>query len=89
MAELPSANLVEFFLYFSSTFLYLQGPVMKALDPRCLAPKLSRQNRLSNTCLATMSKGMIPKNESLHEGFDGFELEVRIEHAEITRGNKF
>ena len=42
VAELRPANLLEFFLYFSPTFLYLPGPVLKALDPNFLAPTCSR-----------------------------------------------
>ena len=41
MAELQPANLTDFLLHFSSTFLYLPGPVMKALDPSFLTPKFS------------------------------------------------
>ena len=43
MAELQPANLSELFVYFSSTFLNLPGPVIKALDPSRLAPKFSRR----------------------------------------------
>ena len=42
MAELRPGNLTELFLYFFSSFPYLPGPVMKALDASFLAPKFSR-----------------------------------------------
>ena len=42
VAELRPSNLTELFLCFSSTFLYLPGPVTKALDLSFLAPKFSR-----------------------------------------------
>ena len=41
VAELRPAILTDLFLYFSSTFISLPGPVMKALDPSRLAPKCS------------------------------------------------
>ena len=49
LAELRPANSKEFFLYFSSTFLYLPGAVMKALDSSFFAPKLFVQKQ--NICL--------------------------------------
>ena len=42
MAESQPANLLELFPYVSSTFLYLLGPVMKALDPISFALMCSR-----------------------------------------------
>ena len=39
------ANLIVSFLCFPSTFLYIPGPVMKALDCGFLAPKFSRTNK--------------------------------------------
>ena len=50
MAELRPANLMEFFLYFFATFLYLPGPVMKAIDPSLLALKFSRKDKNVNEC---------------------------------------
>ena len=49
VAELRPANLIEWFLYFSSTFLYPPGPVMKPLDPRCLVPMISSSKGGSQT----------------------------------------
>ena len=42
VANLQPSSLTELFLCFSSTFLYLPGPVTKALDLSFLAPKFSR-----------------------------------------------
>ena len=44
--ELQPADLTELFLYFSSTFLYLLGPLFQAIDPSCSAPELSRKKQI-------------------------------------------
>ena len=45
VAELQPGNLTECFIYVSSTFLYIPGPViMKAFYRSCSAPKCSRKN---------------------------------------------
>ena len=46
VAELRHANLTEYFLFISQSFLYLPRPVIKAHDPSCVAPKCSRRNML-------------------------------------------
>ena len=38
---LTSWTFSDLFFYVSSSFLYLPGPVIRAVDPSCLAPKSS------------------------------------------------
>ena len=61
MADLPPGNFTELFLYVSSTFPYLPGPVMKALDPSCSAPKFARKQITSINISAYKS----PKKTSM------------------------
>ena len=44
VSELQAANLTECLIGFPSMSLYLPGPVVEAVDPSCLAPKLSSEN---------------------------------------------
>ena len=90
MAELRPANLTEFFLYVSSTFLYLSGAVVKA-DPSFLAPKTLRPyflrvfhfQRSSTPVMNDLQKPPLPQKVADQAELGAADLRDLIEQAEV------
>ena len=82
--ELRPANLSELSLYFSSTFVYLPGPVMKVLDPGFLAPICLKVNEYYFFSIQGPIKACRPQNLNICVNFD-VESDFFVEHAQFLR----